>query len=81
MGDGRWRQTSLTSYPPQGTAYNWCGRHLRILSASLVSEQGCFGSGKSDNVTQGLSRPRNVPVLETAPDGEIQGFVSEPEKE
>lgn len=51
------------------------------MSASLVSEQGCFGSGKSDNVTQGLSRPRNVPVLETAPDGEIQGFVSKPEKE
>ena len=51
------------------------------MSASLVSEQGSFGSGKSVNVTQGLSRPRNVPVLKTAPDGEIQGMVSKSEKE
>ena len=81
MGDGRWRQTSVPSYSPQGTTYSWCGRHLRTVSASLVSEQGSFGSGKLVNVTQGLSRPRNVPVLKTAPDGEIQGIVSKSEKE
>lgn len=84
-GGRRWEvEANLTYFiptPRHSTAYSGSGGHLRSLSASLVSEQGSLGWKKSDNVTQGLSRPRSVPVLQTVPVGEIQGFVTRPEKE